>query len=178
MLGGVGLFLFGMTVMSTGLKNAAGDNLQSILERVTSNRIVAVLVGIGITMLIQSSSATVVMVIGFVNAGMMTLAQAIGVVLGSNIGTTVTAQITAFNLSAYAPMMIFVGAIMHLFIKKNILKHTGAIIMGFGMLFFGVAVMKEGIAPLADSAAFHSFLLRMDNPVVAIFFGLVFTALL
>ena len=178
MLGGVGLFLFGMTVMSTGLKNAAGDNLQSILERVTSNRIVAVLVGIGITMLIQSSSATVVMVIGFVNAGMMTLAQAIGVVLGSNIGTTVTAQITAFNLSAYAPMMIFVGAIMHLFIKKNILKHTGAIIMGFGMLFFGVAVMKEGIAPLSDSAAFHSFLLRMDNPVVAIFFGLIFTALL
>ena len=178
MLGGVGLFLFGMTVMSTGLKNAAGDNLQSILEKVTSNKIIAVLVGIGITMVIQSSSATVVMVIGFVNAGMMTLAQAIGVVLGSNIGTTVTAQITAFNLSKYAPIMIFIGAIMHIFIKKNFVKHTGAIIMGFGMLFFGVGVMKEGIAPLSDSAGFKSFLSGLDNPALAILFGLAFTALL
>ena len=178
MLGGVGLFLFGMTVMSTGLKNAAGDNLQSILEKVTSNKIIAVLVGIGITMVIQSSSATVVMVIGFVNAGMMTLAQAIGVVLGSNIGTTVTAQITAFNLSKYAPIMIFIGAIMHIFIKKKFVKHTGAIIMGFGMLFFGVGVMKEGIAPLSDSAGFKSFLSGLDNPALAILFGLAFTALL
>ena len=178
MLGGVGLFLFGMTVMSTGLKNAAGDNLQSILEKVTSNKFIAVLVGIGITMVIQSSSATVVMVIGFVNAGMMNLAQAIGVVLGSNIGTTVTAQITAFNLSKYAPIMIFIGAVMHIFIKKNFIKHTGAIIMGFGMLFFGVGVMKEGIAPLSESAGFKTFLSGLNNPAMAILFGLAFTAIL
>ena len=178
MLGGVGLFLFGMTVMSTGLKNAAGDNLQAILEKVTSNRIVAILVGIGITIVIQSSSATVVMVIGFVNAEMMTLSQAIGVILGSNIGTTVTAQITAFNLSQYAPMLIFVGAIMHLFLKNNLLKHGGAIIMGFGMLFFGVAVMKEGIAPLSESAGFKRFITGLDNPFLAVLFGLAFTALL
>ena len=178
MLGGVGLFLFGMTVMSTGLKNAAGDNLQSILEKVTSNKFIAVLVGIGITMVIQSSSATVVMVIGFVNAGMMNLAQAIGVVLGSNIGTTVTAQITAFNLSKYAPIMIFIGAVMHIFIKKNYIKHTGAIIMGFGMLFFGVGVMKEGIAPLSESAGFKTFLSGLNNPAMAILFGLAFTAIL
>lgn len=178
MLGGVGLFLFGMTVMSTGLKNAAGDNLQNILEKVTSNRIIAVLVGIGITMVIQSSSATVVMVIGFVNAEMMTLSQAIGVILGSNIGTTVTAQITAFNLSKYAPMLIFIGAIMHIFIKRKFIKHTGAIIMGFGMLFFGVAVMKEGISPLSDSAGFKTFLTGLSNPVMAVLFGLTFTALL
>ena len=178
MLGGVGLFLFGMTVMSTGLRNAAGDNLQNILEKVTSNRIIAVLVGIVVTMVIQSSSATVVMVIGFVNAEMMTLAQAIGVILGSNIGTTVTAQITAFNLSKYAPMLIFVGAIMYIFIKKNVIKHSGAIIMGFGMLFFGVGVMKEGIAPLSDSPGFKSFISGLSNPVVAILFGLAFTALL
>ena len=178
MLGGVGLFLFGMTIMSTGLKNAAGDNLQSILERVTSNKFVAVLVGIGMTMVIQSSSATVVMVIGFVNAGMMTLAQAIGVILGSNIGTTVTAQITAFNLSKFAPILLFMGAIMYIFIKKNFWKHTGAIIMGFGMLFFGVAVMKDGIAPLSESAGFRSFLTGLDNPAMAVLFGFAFTALL
>lgn len=178
MLGGVGLFLFGMTIMSTGLKNAAGDNLQTILEKVTSNRVVAVLLGIGMTMLIQSSSATVVMVIGFVNAGMMTLSQAIGVILGSNIGTTVTAQITAFNLSKFAPILLFIGAIMYIFIKRNLWKHTGAIIMGFGMLFFGVAVMKEGIAPLSESAGFKSFLTSLSNPALAVLFGLGFTALL
>ena len=178
MLGGIGLFLFGMTVMSTGLKNAAGDNLQNILEKVTSNRIVAVLLGIGITILIQSSSATVFMVIGFVNAGMMTLAQAIGIIMGANIGTTVTAQITAFNLAKYSPILLFIGTIMYIFIKRNILKHIGAIIMGFGMLFFGVAVMKEGIAPLSESAGFKTFLTGLSNPVLAVLFGFGFTALL
>lgn len=178
MLGGIGLFLFGMTVMSTGLKNAAGDNLQNILEKVTSNRIVAVLLGIGITILIQSSSATVFMVIGFVNAGMMTLAQAIGIIMGANIGTTVTAQITAFNLAKYSPILLFIGTIMYIFIKRNFLKHIGAIIMGFGMLFFGVAVMKEGIAPLSESAGFKTFLTGLSNPVLAVLFGFGFTALL
>lgn len=178
MLGGIGLFLFGMTVMSTGLKNAAGDNLQNILEKVTSNRIVAVLLGIGITILIQSSSATVFMVIGFVNAGMMTLAQAIGIIMGANIGTTVTAQITAFNLAKYSPILLFIGTIMYIFIKRNFLKHIGAIIMGFGMLFFGVAVMKEGIAPLSESAGFKTFLTGLSNPVLAVIFGFGFTALL
>lgn len=178
MLGGVGLFLLGMTIMSSGLKNAAGDNLQTILEKVTSNRIIAVLLGIGITILIQSSSATVFMVIGFVNAGMMTLAQAVGVIMGANIGTTVTAQITAFNLSKYAPIILFAGAVMYIFIKKNFLKHIGAIIMGFGMLFFGVAVMKEGITPLSESAGFKTFLSGLNNPILAIIFGFVFTALL
>ena len=178
MLGGIGLFLFGMSIMSTGLRNAAGDNLQSILEKLTSNRIISVLVGIGITMVIQSSSATVVMVIGFVNAGMMSLAQAVGVILGSNIGTTVTAQITAFNLSKFAPLLLFIGAIMYIFIKKDFLKHTGSIIMGFGMLFFGVAVMKEGITPLSESAGFKTFITGLSNPFMAILFGLLFTALL
>lgn len=178
MLGGIGLFLFGMTVMSTGLKNAAGDNLQNILEKVTSNRIVAVLLGIGITILIQSSSATVFMVIGFVNAGMMTLVQAIGIIMGANIGTTVTAQITAFNLAKYSPILLFIGTIMYIFIKRNFLKHIGAILMGFGMLFFGVAVMKEGIAPLSESAGFKTFLTGLSNPVLAVLFGFGFTALL
>ena len=154
LLGGVGLFLFGMTIMSSGLKNACGDNLQNILEKATKNKVIAVIIGVLMTMLIQSSSATDVMVIGFVSSGMMTLSQAIGVIMGANIGTTVTAQITAFNLSDYAPLLLFAGVVMYLFMKKHMVKHLGEIIMGFGMLFLGIAVMKESIAPLAESETF------------------------
>lgn len=139
LLGGVGLFLYGMTIMSTGLKNACGEKLRTILEYATKNKLISVLVGVAVTMLIQSSSATDVMVIGFVNSGLMNLSQAIGVIMGANIGTTITAQITAFNISAYAPVILFAGAIMYLFVKKNIVKYIGSIIMGFGMLFLGVA---------------------------------------
>ena len=141
LLGGVGLFLFGMTIMSSGLKNACGDNLQVILEHATKNKIIAVLVGLGMTMLVQSSSATDVMVIGFVNSGLMKLTQAIGVIMGANIGTTITAQITAFNLSAFTPLLLFGGAVMYLFIKQILIKHVGSVIMGFGMLFQGITMM-------------------------------------
>ncbi len=178
LLGGIGLFLFGMTIMSTGLRNACGDNLQAILERATANKIIAILVGVGMTMLIQSSSATDVMVIGFVNSGMMKLTQAIGVIMGANIGTTITAQITAFNLSTYTPLILFGGAIMYLFIKKRIWKHIGSIIMGFGMLFEGIAIMKEAILPLSETPAFASFLTALSNPLLAFLFGILFTALL
>ena len=118
LLGGVGLFLYGMSLMSQGLKLAAGNKLRSILEYATSNRMVAVAVGILVTLLVQSSSATDMMVISFVNSGLMTLAQAIGVIMGANIGTTVTAQITAFNLSDYAPFILLIGAVLYLFVKK------------------------------------------------------------
>lgn len=177
LLGGVGLFLFGMTIMSSGLKNACGDNLQVILEHATRNKVIAVLVGLGMTMLIQSSSATDVMVIGFVNSGMMKLSQAIGVIMGANIGTTITAQITAFNLSLFTPLILFLGAIMYLFIKKNLLKHIGSIIMGFGMLFQGITMMKAAIAPLSQSEGFVSFLSTLSNPALALLFGIAFTAL-
>lgn len=178
LLGGVGLFLFGMTIMSTGLKNACGENLQTILEKATKNKFIAVLVGAGMTMLIQSSSATDVMVIGFVNSGMMTLAQAIGVIMGANIGTTITAQITAFDISTFAPLLLFGGAVMYLFMKKNIVKHIGSVIMGFGMLFEGITIMKSAIAPLAESPAFSDFLSQLNNPALALIFGVAFTALL
>ena len=112
LLGGVGLFLFGMTIMSSGLKNAAGEQMRVILEHATKNRIIAVIVGVAVTMVIQSSSATDMMVIGFVNSNLMSLTQAIGVIMGANIGTTITAQITAFNLSAYAPIILFLGTVM------------------------------------------------------------------
>ena len=178
LLGGVGLFLYGMTIMSTGLKNACGEKLRTILEYATKNKIISVLVGVAVTMLIQSSSATDVMVIGFVNSGLMNLSQAIGVIMGANIGTTITAQITAFNISAYAPVILFAGAIMYLFVKKNIVKYIGSIIMGFGMLFLGVAQMKSAIAPLSQIPAFISFVSGLENPFVTVMFGVAFTALL
>lgn len=178
LMGGVGLFLYGMSIMSTGLKNAAGDKMRVILEHATANRFVSVIVGILVTLLIQSSSATDMMVISFVNSGLMTLTQAIGVIMGANIGTTITAQVTAFNLSAYAPMILFVGAAMYLFLKKNTIKHVGSIIMGFGMLFFGIATIKSAIAPLSQSTKFISFLAQMESPVPAVIFGILFTALL
>ena len=178
LLGGVGLFLFGMTIMSSGLKNACGDNLQVILSKATTNKVSAVLVGIATTVLIQSSAATDVMVIGFVNAEMMTLAQAIAVIMGANIGTTVTAQITAFNIAAYAPFILFIGAVMYLFIKKSIVKHVGEVILGFGMLFVGISYMKLAIAPLSKSPDFTNLLQTIENPFLMILFGIAFTALL
>lgn len=178
LMGGVGLFLYGMSIMSSGLKNAAGDKMKLILDHATSNRFISVLIGAAVTLLIQSSSATDMMVISFVNSGLMTLAQAIGVIMGANIGTTITAQITAFNLGAYAPLILFLGAAMFLFLKGNTVKHVGSIIMGFGMLFFGISVIKAAIAPLSESTAFISFLSGLENPAVAILFGVAFTALL
>ena len=153
MLGGVGLFLYGMTIMSSGLQNAAGDKIRVILEHVTSNKLIGVILGIGVTVLIQSSSATDMMVIGFVNSGLMTLAQAILVIMGANIGTTITAQITAFDLASFAPILLFIGCIMYLFIKKPYVKHIGSIILGFGMLFVGISLIKDAIRPLAESGS-------------------------
>lgn len=178
LMGGVGLFLYGMSIMSSGLKNAAGDKMRVILEKATANRVISVLVGILVTLLIQSSSATDMMVISFVNSGLMTLAQAIGVIMGANIGTTITAQITAFNLGAYAPIILCIGAIMFLFLKQNTVKHVGSIIMGFGMLFFGISVIKAAIVPLSESVAFISFLSKLENPMLAVIFGILFTSLL
>lgn len=178
MLGGVGLFLFGMNAMSAGLQSAAGDKLREILEHITSNKVMGVLLGLGVTVMIQSSSATDMMVIGFVNSGMMEITQAIGVIMGANIGTTVTAQITAFDLAAFAPVLLFLGCVMSLFMKKPVVKSIGSIIMGFGMLFVGIAMIKTSIVPLSQSARFISFLSKLENPFLAILFGVAFTGLL
>ena len=178
LFGGVGLFLYGMTLMSGGLRQAAGDRMRGILERVTQNRVMAVLIGLLVTLLIQSSSATDMMVIGFVDSGLMSLAQAIGVVLGANIGTTVTAQITAFDLTALAPLLVFAGCILYIFMKRHLVKCVGSIVLGFGMLFVGIGLIKSAIAPLADSPAFVQALSALSNPLAAILFGVAFTALL
>ncbi|MCR5451018.1 MAG: Na/Pi cotransporter family protein [Lachnospiraceae bacterium] len=178
LVGGVGLFLYGMTLMSSGLQNVAGDKMREILESVTSNRFKSVLLGVLVTLLIQSSSATDMMVIGFVNSGIMQLTEALGVILGANIGTTVTAQVTAFDLTAFAPFLLFAGCIMYLFLKKPTIKYAGTIILGFGMLFVGVGMIKEAILPLADSPWFISFISKLSNPFLAVIFGVLFTALL
>ena len=178
LLGGVGLFLYGMTIMSTGLQNAAGDKLRVLLEKVTSNKIMSVLLGIAVTVLIQSSSATDMMVIGFVNSGLMELAEAIAVIMGANIGTTITAQITAFDLTAFAPFLLFAGVIMYLFLKDPMVKHSGSIVLGFGMLFVGIGLIKQAIVPLSKSDMFISFLAQLKNPFLAVLFGVAFTALL
>ena len=176
--GGIGLFLYGMSIMSSGLKNAAGDKMRTILEKVAGKRITAVLVGILVTILIQSSSATDMMVIGFVDSALMDLSQAIGVIMGANIGTTVTAQITAFDLVSYAPILLFIGCIMALFAKKTVMKEIGKVVLGFGMLFVGIGILKSAIGLLAKSEAFVKALQILSNPALAILFGVLFTALL
>ncbi len=178
LFGGIGLFLYGMTLMSTGLKNAAGDKLREILERVTSNRLAGVAVGLAVTLLIQSSSATDMMLIGFVSSGLMTLAQSFGIILGASIGTTVTAQITAFNLTAYAPLLLFAGCVAALFIRRPLARHLGTFVLGFGMLFVGIGMMKQSIAPLAGTPAFIAFVSALENPLAGVLFGFAFTALL
>ena len=178
LLGGVGLFLYGMTTMSSGLRNACGENLKNMLEKATKNKLTSVIAGILVTIFIQSSSATDVMVIGFVTSGLMSLVQAIGVIMGANIGTTITAQITAFNIGAYAPFILFAGAILNLFVKNKTVRYVGSVILGFGMLFQGITMMKSAIAPLAETPGFINFVSQMSNPVLMVIFGILFTALL
>ena len=177
-LGGVGLFLYGMTIMSSGLRNAAGDKLRTILEKVAGNRVLAMVIGIVVTVLIQSSSATDMMVIGFVDSGLMNLLQAVGVIMGANIGTTVTAQITAFDLVSFAPFILFLGCVMAVFMKKAMVQHIGRIILGFGMLFVGIGILKAAIAPLSQSREFVDALSLLSNPAAGILFGFLFTSLL
>lgn len=158
MCGGLGLFLFGMKLMGDGLELAAGARLRGLIERLTKNKYMGALVGLIVTAIIQSSSATTVMVVGFVNAGLMSLAQAVGVIMGANIGTTVTGVIIAFKLTALAPIAIFIGVILVSFFKKNNHKHIGQIIAGFGILFMGMDLMSTAMAPLSESEYFKGII--------------------
>ena len=162
--GGLGLFLFGMNMMGNGLERTAGNRMKRLLEILTTNRLMGVLVGLLVTAIIQSSSATTVMVIGFVNAGLMNLAQATGVIMGANIGTTITAQIVALELTEYAPIAVFIGVGLILFAKKRYIKHIGEIIAGFGILFMGMDLMSTSMKPLRDNEAFHNILMQISNP--------------
>ena len=178
LLGGLSLFLYGMQMMSNGLEAAAGNRMKKILERLTSNRFLGVLVGAGITAVIQSSSATTVMVVGFVNSGMMTLSQAVWIIMGANIGTTITGQLIALDVGALAPLFAFIGVALIVFIKKQRVHHYGKIIAGLGILFIGMDMMSSSMMPLRESEAFINLMTKFSNPVLGILAGTIFTAII
>ena len=178
LLGGLGLFIYGMKIMGDGLENAAGEGLKNILEKVTKNPIIAVVVGAIVTAVIQSSSATTVMVVGFVNAGLMNLAQAAGIIMGANIGTTITAQLVAFKLTDIAPLFVFVGAMIVMFAKMQKKKEIGNIILGFGILFIGMGMMSDAMLPLRDEPEFIQLMTSFKNPLLGVMAGALFTAVI
>lgn len=178
LFGGLALFLYGMQMMSTGLEAAAGNKMKSILEKLTSNRIKGVLVGAGITAVIQSSSATTVMVVGFVNSGLMTLKQAVWVIMGANIGTTITGQLIALDIGAIAPIFAIAGVAAMMFVKSERVHHISSIFAGLGVLFMGMDMMGAAMEPLQDSEAFINLMTQFRNPLLGILVGAVFTAII
>lgn len=178
LLGGLALFLWGMKMMSTGLQNAAGDRMRSILGSLTRNRIVAMFMGVFITTAIQSSSATSVMLVGFVNSRLIEFRKTIAIILGALVGTTITAQIIAFRITDYALLMIAMGFLIHIFSKSQRIRYIGETLLGFGILFYGMHLMSEAMYPLRSHAPFLEFMVNLENPLLAILTGLVFTALI
>ncbi len=178
LLGGLALFLYGMQMMSQGLEAAAGNRMKQILEKLTANRFLGVAVGAGITAIIQSSSATTVMVVGFVNSGMMTLQQAVWIIMGANIGTTITGQLIALDIGAVTPLFAFVGVVMILFVRKQKYTYFGQILAGFGVLFIGMGMMGSSMEPLQQSETFIDLMTTFSHPVLGILAGVVFTAVI
>ena len=182
LFGGLGLFLYGMNTMSEGLERAAGDRMKSIVEMLTKNKIMGVFVGAVVTMIVQSSSATTVMVVGFVNAGIMNLTQAVGIIMGANIGTTVTAQLVSINLTAIAPLAIGTGVLINLVSSNDRTKKYAQILIGFGILFLGMDTMKHAVKPLRSFEGFTTLLMsfgsgKMLDTVFAILTGFAITAI-
>lgn len=178
LLGGLALFLYGMNMMSSGMEAAAGNRLKGILERLTANRWMGVLAGAVITAVIQSSSATTVMVVGFVNSGMMTLQQAVWVIMGANIGTTITGQLIALDAGAVAPLVAFIGVALVIFSKNGKARNVGSIFAGLGILFIGMDMMGEAMTPLQSSQGFINLMTHFSNPFMGILAGTVFTAVI
>ena len=178
LLGGLGLFLYGMQMMSNGLEAAAGNRMKKILEKLTANRFLGVVVGAVITAVIQSSSATTVMVVGFVNSGMMTLQQAVWIIMGANVGTTITGQLIALDVGAISPLFAFIGVAFIVFLKNEKLHHYGKIIAGLGILFIGMDMMSAAMVPLRESETFVNIITRFSNPVLGILAGAIFTAII
>lgn len=178
LFGGLGLFLFGMKLMSDGLEQMAGDRMRSVLEFFTKNRFIGTMVGIIFTGIIQSSNATTVMVVSFVNSGLMDLYQATGVIMGANIGTTVTGQLIAFNLSDIAPLFVIIGVVMYMFFNKKSVKKLGVVILGFGILFMGLSTMSNAMAMLKESVEFVRVVQMLEGNLLAVFVGFCVTAVL
>lgn len=178
LIGGLALFLYGMQMMNTGLEAAAGSKMKHILERLTTNRYLGVIVGTAVTAVVQSSSAVTVMVVGFVNSGMMTLRQAVGVIMGANIGTTVTGQLIALDIGAVAPVITFAGVIVIVFLKNPVWRNIGTMAAGLGILFIGMEMMSTAMLPLRESEYFIRMMTKFSNPFLGILAGAVFTALI
>ena len=178
LLGGLALFLYGMKIMGDGLELVAGTQLQKILEKLTTNRFLGMLVGLGVTAVIQSSSATTVMVVGFVNAGLMNLSQAVGVIMGANVGTTVTGQLIALDIGVIAPIIAFIGVLMILFTKNQKFNYLGMVIIGLGILFIGMTTMSGAMKPLREVPAFQLLMTRFTNPFVGVLTGVVVTCII
>ena len=178
LFGGLALFLYGMQMMSGGLEAAAGNKMKAILEKLTSNRVKGVLVGAGITAVIQSSSATTVMLVGFVNSGLMTLKQAVWVIMGANIGTTITGQLIALDMGAIAPIFAIGGVGVMMFVKNEKVHHISSIFAGLGILFMGMDMMGAAMVPLQESEKFIAMMTKFSNPLLGILVGALFTALI
>jgi len=178
LFGGLALFLYGMEKMSEGMKKSAGNKMRSILSALTNNRIIGLIVGAFVTMVIQSSSATTVMLVSFVQAELMSFAQALGVILGADIGTTITAQLIAFKLTDYALLMIAVGFGMRMFGKTDNVKNIGEVLLGFGILFYGMKLMSDAMKPLRTYPEFIDLMKGLENPLLGLLIGTVFTALI
>ena len=176
--GGLGIFLFGIKYMGDGLQKSAGDRLRDILDRFTTNPLMGVLAGIFVTVLLQTSSGTTVITVGLVSAGFMTLRQAIGVIMGANIGTTVTAFIIGIDIGEYALPIIAVGSILLFFFKSQKIHNLGQLVFGFGALFYGLELMSGGMKPLRSLEGFHELTLQLsDNPILGVVIGTLFTVL-
>jgi len=178
LIGGLGLFLFGMSYMGDGLQKAAGSKMKGILAALTKNKLMGVLVGALVTGVIQSSSATTVMVVGFVNAGLMNLNQAVGIIMGANIGTTVTAFLVSLNITSLATSLVGIGVFIFLASKKKKTKSMAEVIIGFGILFIGMDIMKEAMGPLESNPQFIGLMTKFSNPFLGILVGFVMTAIL
>ena len=177
LFGGLAMFLFGMEQMSEGLKAAAGDTLKDLLSRLTKNRFMGAMTGAFVTAVLNSSSVTTVLVVGFISAGFMTLAQSVGVIMGANIGSTFTAQIVAFNITQYALIMVAIGFLMLFTGKSENTRHYGSMVMGLGLVFYGMGVMGDAMLPLRSYQPFLDLMVRMENPLLGILVGAVFTGL-
>lgn len=178
LLGGLALFLYGMQMMSNNLEAAAGNKMKQILEKLTTNRIMGILVGAGITALIQSSSATTVMTVGFVNSGLMSLNQAVWIIMGANIGTTITGQLIALDVGALAPLIAFIGVVLVVFVKNKKLQHIGGIVAGIGVIFIGMGMMSDAMLPLRDEPEFIQLMTSFKNPLLGVLAGALFTAVI
>lgn len=178
LLGGLALFLYGMNMMSGGLEDAAGNKLEYILDHLTNRKIKAVIVGTLITCIMQSSSAMTVMLIGFVNAGLMSLTRAVWVIMGANIGTTITGQMIAFDIGVFAPLLAIVGVILIVFFSQHKLNTFGEIIAGIGILFMGLDIMSQSMLPLQSSKIFLNFMVTVSHPLLGLAVGALFTGII